>query len=94
MPDMSRKARVFHDRDHEPRGQEAQHADHENPGKEQVHKPDFRPIHCFKNDRKVDHESDASRFPLLPQWLLTLDAAQPRAQVHVAVAASDPYRGK
>jgi len=91
---MARKARAFHNRDHKPGCQKARRADHENPGKEQVHKPELRPIHRFKNDHKADHELDGSRIPQLPQWSLTPDAAQPRAQVHVAVAASDPYRGK
>lgn len=91
---MAREARAFHDRDDNPSSEKTRRADHEDPGKEQVHKPELRPIHRFKNDHKADHESDGSRIPQSPQWPLTPDAVQPRAQVHVAVAANDPYRGK
>src|SRR3974390_2837457 len=67
MPDMARKAGMFHDRDHEPSRQEARYADHENPGKEQAHKPELRPIYGFKNDQKAEHESETSRIPEPPQ---------------------------
>ncbi len=62
MPDMAREARAFHDRDDNPSSEKTRRADHEDPGKEQVHKPELRPI-CFENDHQANHDSEVSRIP-------------------------------